>query len=197
MRYKDSLYDAFMYPLEVVALRAIRRRIIPRASGRVLEIGVGTGANLPHYRWAQISELHALDVSLEFSVSEYRPMSRDAALIAFHEAGAEALPFPDAYFNTVVFTMVFCSVGDQPQGLSEVRRVIRPGGTLIFAEHVRPSARMLGAATDVLNPIWHATTGECNINRDTVAGIAQAGFEFHNLWRSHKGFLAHGFATAV
>lgn len=198
MRYAERLYDAFMYPLEAVALAAIRRSIIPRAKGRVLEIGVGTGANLPFYRWDRVSELHLTDVALTTGVTEFcAPGNGSAPPLRFQEARAEALPFDDASFDSVVFTMVFCSVADQPRGLAEVRRVLRPGGRLVFVEHVRPATRTLGFAADLVNPVWHAATGECNVNRDTVAAIPAAGFEYHTLKRSGRGFLAHGCARAV
>jgi ubiquinone/menaquinone biosynthesis C-methylase UbiE len=191
MSLADRLFDAFMYPLEVGALRSRRRRRIPQARGRVLEIGAGTGANLPYYRWERLSELHLLDV--ELTEAARRAGSRGGVVL--HEADVQDLPFADASFDTVVFTLVFCSVADPVRGLAEARRVLKPRGRLIFIEHVRPPGRRLARAADAANPVWHTLLGPCNINRDTVSVIAAAGFSLADVHRQGAGFLVDGVAA--
>lgn len=173
MDWSDRIYDALMHPVETLVFRRLRRRLIPRARGRVLEIGAGTGANLQHYRWQRIDEMHLLDVALTSTSSL---AARCRAPVRLHEADAQALPFADAAFDTVVCTLVFCSVADQAKALSEVRRVLAPGGSLIFIEHVRPGRRRLARLVDAANPLWHRMLGPCNLNRDTLAAIRAAGF---------------------
>ena len=151
-----------------------RARLLAGARGAVLEIGGGTGANLPHYR----------DVE-RVTVSEPDPFMRrrlspklEAALVPVEvsEAGAEALTFPDGSFDTVVSTLVLCTVPDQGSALAEVRRVLRPGGRLLFIEHVRAE----GSAArwqDRIEPVWGCVFGGCHPNRDTLVAIEAAGFE--------------------
>lgn len=197
MRAAEKVFDAVMYPLETVALRAKRRALIPKAKGRVLEIGAGTGANLPHYRYSQIEALHLLDLSIADSLAEFSPDrggGRSAAAISLHEGRAEELPFPDSSFDTVVFTLVFCSVEDVKRGFAEVRRVLAPEGRVLFVEHVRPSGRMLAMGADLFNPCWHMITGECNVNRDTESELRRAGFSFAEFMRTGHGLLIEGVA---
>ena len=189
----DLVFDALMYPLEVVALRRKRRELIPAARGRVLEIGAGTGANLPFYRWDRVDELHLLDASLTNALRA--AAVRAAAPVVLHEADAQSLPFADAHFDTVVFTLVFCSVADPAKGLSEARRVLRADGSLIFIEHVRPRSRGLARAVDAANPAWRAINGQCNLNRETLAAIGEAGFASRGVSRWGGGFLVGGVAA--
>lgn len=195
MRYAERLFDAFMYPFEAVALRQRRRELMPLAAGHVLEIGVGTGSNLPYYDLARITDLHLLDLSLTDTVKEFR--AGDGTKVHFHEGRAEALPFDDHQFDVVVFTLVFCSVGDADQGVSEVRRVLKDDGIVVFVEHVRPQPAVLSRAAHAVNPAWHSLTGECNLDRDTVATIQRGGFQTQWLRSWAKGFLVDGVALPI
>ncbi|MFW5683979.1 MAG: class I SAM-dependent methyltransferase [Spirochaetota bacterium] len=202
MNYPDRLFDAFMYPLEAVSLTSRRRERIAAARGDVLELGAGTGANLEHYDPRSVRSLTLTDLDPNESLREraegFRARAREAgdpaseSVFVVH-ADASSLPFAGASFDTVVFTLVFCSVPDQPRALSEVRRVLRPDGRLIFIEHVRPPGPVRHLV-DSLNPLWHAITRECNINRETVAAIESAGFDLSEVRVSGGGFLADGIA---
>jgi ubiquinone/menaquinone biosynthesis C-methylase UbiE len=195
MRYDERAFDVFMYPLERVALAKRRRRLLPQASGVVLEIGAGTGANLPFYNWPHVSALHLLDLSITEAVRSFSPPN--GTEVVRTEGRAESLPFDDATFDAVVFTLVFCSVDEPDRGLAEVRRVLKPGGRLFFIEHVRPSRRpRMAGIVDAVNPLWHSLSGECNINRDTVRLIRNAGFTLETLSRGGAGLLASGTARA-
>jgi len=199
VNYPDTLFDLFMYPLEAVSLTSKRRELMREAAGDVLELGAGTGVNLAYYDQRRVGSLTLSDLSITERVAERAREFRYRAgfvngEVRLVEADALDLPFADESFDTVVFTLVFCSVPDQAQALGEVHRVLRPGGRIVFIEHVRPhgSAKHLA---DRLNPVWHATTGECNINRETAAAIAVAGFRMERLTSSGGSFLIDGVAT--
>ncbi len=170
----ERVYDALMHPLEALSFRPLRRALIPRARGRVLEIGAGTGANLPYYRWERIDELHLLDLELARDLDLFVPSS--GVPVVLHDADAQSLPFAGASFDTVVCTLVLCSVADPALGLAEVMRVLDPRGTLIFIEHVKPVRRAFASLVDAANPLWQTIMAPCNLNRDTVAAIRDAGF---------------------
>jgi SAM-dependent methyltransferase len=148
-------------------LRAARAELLAQVRGRVLEIGAGTGLNRPYY-----------PPGLEVTYTEPDPHMAKRVGAAVVEASAEALPFDDASFDTVVSTLVLCSVSDLERSLGEVRRVLTPGGRLLFLEHVRaPEGSSLARWQDRLNPIWRAVAGGCNCNRDTVGALTRAGFD--------------------
>src|ERR671920_1104035 len=169
-----ALYDQKSASAERRGMGDRRRRLLAGARGAVLEIGGGTGANLAHYR----------DVD-RVTITEPDPFMRrrleqkltDAHVpVEISAAGAEELPFPDGSFDTVVSTLVLCTVPDQESALDEVRRVLRPGGRLLFIEHVRAE----GSAArwqDRLGPLWGHLFGGCHLDRDTVTAIEEAGFE--------------------
>lgn len=193
MQYDEQAFDAFMFPLERVALAKRRRALIPKATGRVLEVGVGTGANLPYYDWESISRLELLDVSLTEVVRNFVPPN--GTELRLREGRAEELPHPDGYFDTVVSTLVFCSVERPDDGLREIRRVLGSGGRFLFIEHVRPSETPgFARVVDAVNPLWHSLSGECNINRDTISSIREAGFRLDGVSRGRAGLIVCGTA---
>jgi len=151
-----------------------RRRLLSGARGAVLEIGGGTGANLAHYRNVDRVTIAEPD---RFMRNRIGPKLEEARVpVEVSAAGAEALPYPDGSFDTVVSTLVLCTVPDQEAALDEVRRVLRPGGRLLFIEHVR-AAGSAARWQDRLEPLWRRLLGGCHPNRDTVAAIEEAGFE--------------------
>lgn len=170
------VYDLALANMERKFLRSRRKSLLSAASGRVLEIGAGTGANLPFYsgdlELLVLSEPEApmqkrLDARLERS-------GREAKL---SEAAAEALPFAAESFDTVVCTLVLCTVADPERALSEVRRVLRPDGCLLFAEHVRADTPRLARWQDRLMRPWRWIGYGCTCNRPTLTYIRQAGLE--------------------
>ncbi|HUX11372.1 MAG TPA: class I SAM-dependent methyltransferase [Spirochaetia bacterium] len=170
--------DMFMAPLERLNLRALRSRLVARATGRVLEVGAGTGVNISHYNRQTVESLHVSDMDLHYG----RVLRRRRAVrplpfpVRFTDADVQRLPFEDASFDTVVFTLLFCSVADPDAGLAEIRRVLAPGGQLIFIEHVLPSARTLSALFRHITPAWRRVAGNCHLDRATVPRIRNAGF---------------------
>lgn len=166
------LYDLVQWLFELRA-RRWRRDLVSRLEGcRILEVGVGTGKNFPYYPADR--DLEAVDLS-EKMLARARRRAECAQLpVRFHQADAEALPFRDASFETVLATLVFCSVPDPVRGLEEARRVLVPGGKLLLLEHV-------GTQRPWLHWLWHllapalARRGE-HVERDTVGNVRRAGF---------------------
>jgi ubiquinone/menaquinone biosynthesis C-methylase UbiE len=169
-----ALYDPVGASAERRWMGGRRRRLLAGARGVVLEIGGGTGANLAHYRDVDRVTIAEPD---PFMRNRIGPKLEDARVpVEVSTAGAEALPFPDGSFDTVVSTLVLCTVPDQEAALDEVRRVLRPGGRLLFIEHVR-AAGSAARWQDRLEPLWRRLLGGCHPNRDTVAAIEEVGFE--------------------
>ncbi|HET6876645.1 MAG TPA: class I SAM-dependent methyltransferase [Jatrophihabitans sp.] len=176
-----ALYDRQMHRVEAAGLGALRERLLGRAGGRVLEIGSGTGANLrllaPGAESLTVTEPEAPMLSrLE------RRVQQEAPAATVHRVSAEELPFADQSFDVVVSTLVLCGVGDQPRALAEVRRVLRPGGRLLFLEHVRSTDLQVARAQDALNPVNRFFV-RCNCNRATVEAIEHAGFAIESVER--------------
>ncbi len=185
MNYPERLFDAFMAPLEAAGLRRLRARIVGQASGRVLEIGAGTGANLPFYDWSRVKELTLSDVE-PARLLQLRARAACRGGCAVVAADVHALPFDAASFDTVVVALVLCSVEDQRVALGELARVLAPAGRLLLIEHVRPPGT-LGSVADHLNPAWYACNGECRINRRTQESVAEEGFTVESLTSHGRG----------
>ena len=189
------IYDWFEAPMDQIGGRARRERVIAGARGRVLEIGIGTGRNLELYPSGGEVEVTGVDISrrmIERAQRRARKLGRGAEI---RRADAQALPFPDASFDTVTATCVFCSVADPVRGLSEARRVLRPGGEARLLEHVRPENPVLGKLFDWLTPLTRRLFGP-EINRRTEANVRAAGFEIvdvrcDGIWREIVARPAH------
>ncbi len=160
-----------------------RRRVVGEATGRVLEIGVGTGLNLPFYRMEHIERLVGLEPDPHMrrrAAARARRLGIPLELVA---APAEEMPFEDQSFDTAVATHVFCSVANPERALREVFRVLRPGGTFRFLEHVRSADERAGRWQDRVTPLWRFVAAGCHPNRRTAEMIAAAGFAFEELER--------------
>ncbi len=161
-------------------LRAYRERTIGGAEGRVLEIGAGSGLNLPLYGPAARSV-----VAVEPSPRLIRLAARRAAMakvpVEFVEGSAEALPLADASIDTVVTTWTLCSIPDVAQALREARRVLRPGGSLLFVEHGRAPEPGIRRWQDRLDPLWSRFAGGCHLNRPIDRLLREAGFRLDQL----------------
>jgi len=150
-----------------------RRAAAAGLHGRVLEIGVGVGANW-QYLPAGI-EYVGIEPDAYMLERARRRADTSGRAVDLHQAAAEDLPFEDATFDSVLVTLTLCSVDDPARALAEIGRVLRPGGELRFWEHVRPSGRVAGVALDCLAPLWARTLGGCHPNRRTAQSIDASG----------------------
>jgi ubiquinone/menaquinone biosynthesis C-methylase UbiE len=170
-----ALYDPFSKTAERKFGAEAKRKLLANARGRVLEIGVGTGLSFPNYP-ADV-RLVGIDPSkpmLRRAEQRAAELGREVTLV---HAPAEALPFEDGSFDTAVSLVVLCSVDDPARALDELRRVVRPGGRLLFIEHVRSDDPSLARRQDRYARPWGWFTCGCHPNRDTLGTIEDAGFE--------------------
>jgi SAM-dependent methyltransferase len=159
--------------------RPLRQRVVGAASGRTLEVGVGAGDNLGFYPPA-VEELFALDPSARLLERARRraPSGRTVRLL---ETGAEAIPLDDSSMDTVVMTWTACSIPDVPAALSEIRRVLKPSGRLLFVEHGRAPDAGVARWQDRLDPVWSRLAGGCHLNRRIDEALPAAGLRLEAL----------------
>lgn len=189
-------YDRGMAPLERMWLREMRSQLLPRARGKVLEIGVGTGANLPFYH--DSVRLTAIDESadmLDFASQRARALNRQ---VGFGQSDVEKLTFPSGCFDSIVSSLVLCSVINQQRTLAELLRVLKtPGGQLLMLEHMRPYRAGLAELVDLAHIPWYAFNGRCHLNRRTEDSLLQAGFSIERVDSRLGGLLRLVVATAT
>ncbi|WP_028168512.1 class I SAM-dependent methyltransferase [Bradyrhizobium elkanii] len=155
-------------------LLPFRERVIGAAEGRVLEIGVGSGRNLPFYR-SPVKEILALEPSPKL-VAMARGAADSGVPVHFLEVSAESIPLDDGTIDTVVTTWTLCSIPQAATALAEMRRVLRPGGKLLFAEHGLAPSESVRWWQDSLTPAWRRISGGCHLNRPIRSMIEDAGF---------------------
>jgi len=178
------LYDALMSLQDRLGLRRWRRWLAGGARGRVLEVGCGTGRNLPLY-----GDGATLVVGLDPARDAVRAARRRSPGVPLVVASAEALPFRAGAFDTVVSGLVFCSVPDPMRALAEVRRVLAPGGSLRMMEHVRSRRPLVAKLQDLVQPAWTRVQGGCHPNRDTERSVEAAGFAIDAEGRRERGAM--------
>lgn len=177
-RLISALYDRVLGPSERAGLAVWRDELLSGLSGKVLEIGAGTGLNLPHYpetvtRLVMAEPDAHMRRRLEKRIASH---PRRCGQISTIDAVAELLPFPTATFDAVVSTLVLCSVEDPAAAASEIHRVLAPGGRLVFIEHVGGETGRVARRQRRLEPVWKRVAGNCHLTRDTSAVIEAAGF---------------------
>ena len=177
-----ATYDRMSRKSEEAGVRALRQGLLSDAVGNVLEIGAGTGINLPHYD-GNVASLVITEPEPAMLRRLQRKVREQAPLAKVLRAPAEDLPFEDGTFDTVVSTLVLCGVDDQERALREARRVLRPGGRLLFMEHVRSDDPALARFQDRMN--WlNRLIVDCDCNRPTLTTIERAGFHVSRLDRT-------------
>lgn len=189
------VYDLCTAPMERLGLASRRRRLVRRARGHVLEVGVGTGHNLEHYPGG--TSLTAAHLSASMLGRTRRRARRLDRRVRLALADVERLPFRDDAFHTVVATCLFCSVPDPVRGLAELRRVTRePDGRVLLLEHVRPDGAVLGFLADLLSPLTRRLFG-FNLNRRTERDVIASGLTLvevlrEGIWREMATRAASG-----
>jgi ubiquinone/menaquinone biosynthesis C-methylase UbiE len=175
-----AVWDLLSAKAEHTWLGSRRASLVAQASGNVLEIGAGTGANLRHY--PHVTRLVAAEPDPAMRSRLARHLGGATVAFEVSDAPAERLSFPDASFNTVVATLVLCSVADLDAALAEMRRVLQPGGRLLVLEHVRGEGRQ-ARWQDRVTPIWCRVGAGCHPNRDIRSAIVRAGFHLEHAER--------------
>jgi ubiquinone/menaquinone biosynthesis C-methylase UbiE len=168
-------YDLAVYPLEFMGLSRRRKSLMVQAAGRVLEIGGGTGVNLPHYGINCQLVLTDPDEALLQRAAKRRNNGPRTVILA--AADAQRLPFQAASFDIVVATLAFCTIPQPIMAFREVHRVLRPGGKLLLLEHVRAPHLWIARLQNVLTPSWRILANGCHLNRDTLSLAAAGGFQ--------------------
>lgn len=179
----SALYDRAFEASEEAGLREMRADLLRQARGRVLELGAGTGLNLELYPREGIDDLVLTEPDPHMAKQLRRRMEEVCPGAELVEAGAEDLPFEDESFDTVVVTLVLCTVPDQTAALAETKRVLKPDGQFLFLEHVRSPDLGLARWQDRLEKPWRFLGDGCHCNRDTVSAISAAGFKLGEVER--------------
>ena len=163
----------------------VRAEWVPHARGDVLEVGIGSGLNLPLYS-SEVRRVYGVDPSAELQQMARKRVVEHGANVEFLQQSAEeALPLPDESIDTVVMTWTLCSIPDPLKALHQIRRVLKPTGKLIFIEHGRSPDLGVAAWQDRLNPVWKRIGGGCNLNRKIDALLSTAGLQIEEMRTSY------------
>lgn len=185
-----ALYDVLMVPNDWLGLRRQRARLAESATGRVLEIGVGTGLNLAHFDRA--TEVVAIDPDPHMLKRAAKRASRAPCPVDLEVLPGERMHFTEAEFDTVVISLILCTIPDPAVALQEAHRVLKATGSLVFLEHIRSPHPATARFQDMITPYWRRVSGGCHTNRSTLDTIAANGFEITRLWRSKSGSMVQG-----
>ncbi|MED4599691.1 class I SAM-dependent methyltransferase [Paenibacillus validus] len=170
----NKYYDRLMQPLETKIFGRIRKQLLSKAKGKVLEIGSGTGINFLYYEFAdQVIAIEPDPMMLEQSLIKAREATVPIEVVP---GDAQNLPYPTNSFDSIVGTLVLCTIPDPAKALAEIHRVCKPEGTILIFEHVRLNHLVLGKIQDWLTPVWKRLCVGCHLNRNTLETVEQAGF---------------------
>ena len=196
-RYLDKInfsvmgfYSRYIFPrmmnwgMSVNAITPYRQEILSHARGKVLELGFGTGLNLPYYP-AHIQELHAVEVNAGMNPLAHKNLARSPIPVTFHLLNAEQLPFADESFDTVVSTWTLCSIPQVEKALTQVYRVLKANGQFLFVEHGLSNEPGVRKWQHWLTPVQKVIGGGCHLNRNMEALIGEAGFTFKQLRKEY------------
>lgn len=173
--------------LEKKSIPQLRAAIGEKAYGHVLEIGSGTGANFPYYTDAL--RVDAIEPDPKRGKKSRSQVKKAKVPIHLHTAIAEQLPFDENAFDSVVATLVFCTIPDPHKALQEIRRVAKPGARILFLEHVRMPQQVMGKVQDFMAPLWKKAFAGCHLNRDTLSLIKNSELSVTKVELHYKGFL--------
>ncbi len=177
-----ALYDRAFTATEDAGLREMRRQALSEARGRTIDIGAGTGANLALYPEA-VTDLVLTEPDPHMFKQLRSKVDESSVEAEATDAPAENLPFPDASFDTAIFTLVLCTVPNPQAALAEAARILKPGGKLLFIEHVQAKDAALARWQDRLEKPWRFIGDGCHCNRDTVASIEASGLTLERVER--------------
>lgn len=182
-----NFYDRYLLPHVIdlaCGIKPVQRqrgKVVPRAQGRVLEIGVGTGRNFPFYDKARIDHLMALDPATQMNPKAERRKRESGLDVELLTLSAEEIPMPSASFDTVVCTFTLCTIPDPVKALREMCRVLKPDGHLLYCEHGAAPDANVRRWQDRVNSAWGHIAGGCNLNRDIPTLLKEGGFKILEL----------------
>lgn len=179
------LYEKYVLPKLIdcacsqSVMQSQRQIVVPLACGEVLEVGIGSGLNLPFYDRSKVRRIVGVDPSAELLAKARQRIGR--LPVELLRGSAEALPLEDASVDTVLLTFTLCTIPAVETALQEMRRVLKPGGTLLFCEHGRAPDPSVQRWQDRLNPLWKRCFGGCHINRDMAALLRGSGLRIERM----------------
>ena len=182
-----SFYEKYVLPKVLNCtcgskpIKLQREKIVPLAYGKVLEIGIGSGLNIPFYNHSVIDEFHALEPSKELCEMAIEVAQQNNVEVKLHQCGAENIPLPENYFDTVLITYTMCTIPDVLKANKEILRVLKKEGRLLFCEHGLSPDIKIANWQSRLNFLWGKIAGGCNLNRDIPALIESSGFKIIEL----------------
>lgn len=187
-----------MQPLEISGFRGLRRYVLSDVGGDVLEVGAGSGLNAPHYPTSRISNLTVTDSNVDRpALARAFARSRvSAQRITILDADLMTLPFPADTFDTIVCTLVLCSVPSVHRAALEMMRVLRPGGVVRFMEHIQSARPQVKPLFNAVTPAWRRLADGCHLNRDTPLLLESAGLRVAVDRTAFDGILVAGYAKA-
>ena len=182
-----SLYDKYILPRLLNCACSARpmiyqrQKVVPQAEGKVLEVGIGSGLNLPFYDKSKVKKIWGLDPSEELNRMASKVATEENLEVDFIISGAENIPLPDDHVDTVLITYTMCTIPEVEQANQEMKRVLKPGGKMIFCEHGKAPDPNIHKWQNRINPLWKKIAGGCNLNRDIPGLIKASGFKLENL----------------
>ncbi len=182
-----GLYERFVLPKVVnltctsKPIRYQRRKVVPLAKGRVLEIGIGSGLNLPYYDPSKVEMIWGLEPSMQMRTMAEKWVRETQLKVEFIGLSDDEIPLESDSVDTVLVTYTLCTIPDVVRALEDMRRVLMPGGELIFSEHGLAPDENVRRWQDRMNPIWKRFGGGCNLNRPIPSLIEQGGFKIKNM----------------
>ncbi len=183
-----NFYDKFMRPLENALFHELRQQLIPDATGNVLEIGIGTGANLPFYNYENISQITGVDIQFDSILKE-----RMNEKVKFYQIDGKTIPFDDDTFDYVVSTLVLCGVEDIDAYMLELKRVLKSSGRFIFIEHIKPEISPYTAIVNAVAKPWHMVAS-CHLDRETDKVLPEY-FDIDFMQKAGKTMVCYGVAS--
>jgi ubiquinone/menaquinone biosynthesis C-methylase UbiE len=179
----------------------MRQQVVPRAHGRVLEVGFGTGLNMRYYDKNRVTHITGLDPGLQFHPLAQERIAQSGLRVDLVGLSAETIPLPDASFDTVLITYTLCTIPNPQAALLEMRRVLAPGGKLLYCEHGRAPDASVQRWQARLQPLWAPVAGGCQLGRDIAALLTDAGFTLPDLQtrylRGPRPFSFHYWGEAL
>lgn len=183
-------YDFFMIPLEKCKFKQIRKKLLSNAMGSVLELGSGTGVNF-HFYTNAVERVTAVEPSQHMIEHSTAKLKQSLIPIEIVQAGAEELPFEENSFDTVVATLVFCTIPNPEKAIMEMKRVCKPEGKILLFEHVKMENHFLGALQEMLTPVWKKICDGCCLNRKTIELLKVHNITITNVQKYYRDLFVY------